>query len=313
MLKYVARRLVAGLVLLVAVATVTFLLLGAGKGDIGRQLMGVKATQEQVAQKNRDLGLKDPLLVQYGRWAGHAAKGDLGTAWFQTGTVTKALRVRVPITVTIVGLAVILAAILAVGLGTAAAVRGQLVDRSAQLLGLLGFALPGFLIAIVLISLFSVRYHIFRATGYTQPSESLTGWIRSIVLPVVSLAIGTLASVALQVRGSVKDALDLDYVRTLRSRGLSSRRVLYRHVLRNSAGPALAIVGLQFIGLLGGAVIIEQIFAIPGIGSLAVDSAAKGDIPIVMGIVLVTAMLVVLVNLVVDLLTAWLNPKVRLG
>ena len=137
--------------------------------------------------------------------------------------------------------------------------------------------------------------------------------MRSVTLPIVSLAFASLASLALQIRGQVRDTLDLDFVRTLRSRGLSPNRVVYKHVLRNAGGPALSILGVQFIGLLGGAVIVEMIFAIQGLGQVAVNSATKGDVPLVMGLVLFTAVLVVIVNLVVDLVTALLNPKVRLS
>ena len=216
-------------------------------------------------------------------------------------------------TLTIVLGAMILAAIVGTVLGVTAALRGGVVDRGAQGVGLLGFAIPGFLIAFGLISFFSIRLGWFRATGYVKPSDSISGWVKSITLPIVSLAIASLASVTLQVRGAIKDTVGLDYVRTLRSRGLSNRRVIYKHVLRNAAGPALAVIGVQFIGLLGGAVIVETVFAMPGFGQVAVNSARQGDIPLVMGLVMITATLVVIVNLVIDLLTGWLNPKARVS
>jgi peptide/nickel transport system permease protein len=214
---------------------------------------------------------------------------------------------------TIVGGSLLVAVVAATALGIAAATLGKRVDRSAQLVGLIGFAIPGFLVAEILVLLFAVKFQVFRATGYTKFSDSPTEWIRSVTLPIVSLSLASLASLALQIRGSILDILDRDFVRTLRSRGLGGRRLMIRHVLRNAAGPALSIVGVQFIGLLGGAVIVELIFAMPGLGIAAAQAGAQGDAPVVMGIVLVTAVLVVLVNLVVDLLTAWFNPKVRLS
>ena len=207
-------------------------------------------------------------------------------------------------TLTLVLGAVLIAAVIGAVLGMLAATRGGAIDRGAQGLGLIGFAIPGFLVAFALISLFSIRLGWFRATGYVKPSDSLSEWVKSITLPIVSLALASLASVTFQVRGAVKDTLGLDYVRTLRSRGLSGRRVVYKHVLRNAAGPALSIIGVQFIGLLGGAVIVETVFAMPGLGQVAVNSTIAGDIPLVMGLVIVTAVLVVVVNLVIDLLTA---------
>jgi peptide/nickel transport system permease protein len=144
-------------------------------------------------------------------------------------------------------------------------------------------------------------------------ATSFTGWLSTVTLPVVALAIGATASVAQQVRGSMIDVLRLDYVRTLRSRGLTSKRVIYRHVLRNAAGPALGVLGLQFVVVFGGAVIVEQVFSLPGLGQAAVAATSQGDIPVVMGVILVTAVLVVLINLAIDLLQGWLNPKVRLS
>jgi peptide/nickel transport system permease protein len=220
---------------------------------------------------------------------------------------------RLPVTLTIVGGSLLVAIVAALALGIAAATLGKRLDRAAQLVGLIGFAIPGFLLAEILVLLFAVKFHVFRATGYTKFSDSPSGWLRSVTLPVISLSFASLASLALQIRGSILDVVDRDFVRTLRSRGLGGRRLMMRHILRNAAGPALSIVGVQFIGLLGGAVIVEQIFAMPGLGQAATQAGAQGDAPAVMGVVLVTAVLVVLVNLVIDLLTAWLNPKVRLS
>ncbi len=149
--------------------------------------------------------------------------------------------------------------------------------------------------------------------GYTQFGEDPYQWFRSVTLPVLALSFAGIASASNQVRGSVKDALEMDYVRTLRARGLSFQRVVYKHVLRNAAGPALSIIGVQFVGMIGGSILIEQIFAIPGLGPVAVSSTAMSDIPTIMGLVMITAMIVIVMNLIVDLLSAALNPKVRLS
>ncbi len=311
MLRYILRRLAAGVLLLLVISFLAYTLLVAGSGDVARKLMGINATQEQVAARNEELGLNRPILAQYGDWLRHAVTGDFGTSWFGAQDVTEAIRSRLSVTLTIVLGAVLVAAVVGVVLGIFAATRGGALDRAAQGVGLVGFAIPGFLIAFALISLFSIRLGWFRATGYVKPSDSISEWAKSITLPIVSLALASLASVTLQVRGAVKDTLGLDYVRTLRSRGLSSRRVVYKHVLRNAAGPALSIIGVQFIGLLSGAVIVEIVFAMPGLGQVAYNSTLAGDIPLVMGFVIVVSFLVVVVNLVIDLLTGWLNPKVR--
>lgn len=299
--------------MLFVISVIAYTLLIAGSGDVARNKLGVNATQEQAAALNEELGLNKPILTQYVDWLGNAVTGDFGDSWFGSETVTKSLSSRLSVTLTIVLGAVLVAAVVGTLLGVFAAVRGGAADRAAQTVGLVGFAIPGFLIAFALISIFSIRFGWFRATGYVRPSDSLSGWVKSIALPIVSLALASLASVTLQVRGAVKDTLGFDYVRTLRSRGLSSRRVIFKHVLRNAAGPALSVIGVQFIGLMGGAVIVETVFAMPGLGQVTVNSTVAGDIPLVMGLVIVTAVLVVVVNLVIDLLTGWLNPKVRVA
>ena len=180
-----------------------------------------------------------------------------------------------------------------------------------QTVSILGFAIPNFLIAIALVTIFAINLAIFQPTGYVNFSESPSGWVQTVTLPIIALAIGGIAGIAGQVRGSVIDALRQDYVRTLRSRGLGSNRVVFKHVLRNAGGPALSVLGVQFIGLIGGAVIVENIFAIPGIGQVIVGSSLQGDVPMVMGVVVALAILTVVTTLIVDLLQAWLNPKVR--
>ena len=236
--------------------------------------MGVRATQEQVAQQNEEWGLNKPIVVQYKNWFTHAIRGDLGDSWMGTERVSKTLSRRIPVTLTIVGLSIVLAAVVATAIGVAAAVRGGAVDRLVQGIGLIGFAIPGVIVAFFLIVFFALKLHLVRATGFTRFSDSPKDWLRSIAVPILALTLASLAGLSMQIRGAVRDNLSLDYVRTLRSRGLSSRRVLLRHVLRNAAGPAGSVIGPQFIGLLGGSVFVEQITAIPGLGTLSVNSAS---------------------------------------
>lgn len=313
MLQFVLRRLLSGVVLLFVITTVAYSLLYLGGGNIARRILGQNATDEQVAQKAAQLGLDRPLHEQYFDWLSHAVQGDFGRSWFTGQLVATGVTSRLAVTLSIVLGATIIAAIIAVVLGVLAAIRGGWVDRVVQFISVLGFAIPGFLIALVLVITFAINLHWFKATGYVPITTSFSGWVASVTLPVIALAIGAIATVAQQVRGSVVDALRRDYVRTLRSRGLGFNRVVYKHVLRNAGGPALAVLAVQFIGLLGGAVIVEQIFALPGLGQLAVQATSSGDIPNVMGLVLATAVIVVIVNLVIDLLQAALNPKVRLA
>lgn len=311
MLRFALRRLAAGVVLIVVIAVATFFLLYASGGDIARTILGQTASEETVRLKAQQLGLDRPLLTQFGDWASHAVRGDLGVSWFTGQPVADAISSRLAVTLSLVVGATLVSTVLAVLLGVLAAKRGGWIDRTVQLASVVGVAIPGFLVAIGLVLFFAIDLGWFKPTGYTRFTDSPAGWLSSIALPVIALTIGAVAGVAQQVRGSMLDAQRQDWVRTLRSRGLPESRVVYEHVLRNAAGPALSVLALQFIALIGGAVFIETIFAIPGLGQIAVGSTSQGDIPLVLGFVITVTILVVVVNLVVDLLQAWLNPKIR--
>lgn len=313
MLTFIVKRLVSGLSLLLAVSLIAFLLLYSGGGDIARRLMGDNATDEIVARRAEELGLDRPIIVQFWDWLTSALTGDLGRSWFTGQLVAAGLSSRLSVTLSLVIGVTLVSAVLAVLLGVLAARRGGWVDTTVQVFSVIGFAVPGFLVAIALISVFAIQLGWFRATGFTPITTEFTGWLSSVTLPIAALSVGAIASVAQQVRGGVLDAVSRDYVRTLRSRGLKMNRVVYKHVLRNAGGPALAVLGLQFIGLVGGAVIVEQVFALPGIGQLAVQATGVSDVPVVMGVVILITIIVVVVNLIIDLAQAFLNPKVRLS
>jgi peptide/nickel transport system permease protein len=310
-LRFVLRRLAAGVVLIVVITVLAFFLLYLAGGNVARRILGQQASQDAVQAKAHELGLDQPILTQFGHWLSRALRGDLGASWFTGEPVIDSITGRVAVTLSLVIGATVVVAVVSVVLGVLAARRGGWVDRLVQVLTVLGFAIPGFLVAIALVLVFAINLGWFPPTGYTQFAESPGGWLTSITLPVIALAIGGIAGVTAQVRGSILDAQRQDWVRTLRSRGLPETRVVYEHVLRNAAGPALSVLGVQFVGLLGGAVIIESIFAIPGLGQASVTAGGQGDVPLVMGVVIVTAVIVVVLNLLVDLLQGWLNPKVR--
>ncbi|MBW9119767.1 ABC transporter permease [Microbacterium trichothecenolyticum] len=313
MLAFILRRLLSGVILIAVISFLAFVLLYASGGDIARRILGENATAETVAKKTEQLGLDEPLLQQYWNWVTSALTGDMGRSWFTGELVSTSVSNRLAVTLSIVIGATLVSAVIAVVLGILAARRGGWVDGSVQVISLIGFAIPGFLIALGLVLVFAINLGWFKATGYVPLTTSVVGWLSSVTLPIVALSIGAIAAVSQQVRGSVIDAVSRDYVRTLRARGLSTNSVVYRHVLRNAGGPALAVLAVQFIGLLGGAVIVEQVFAIPGMGQLTVRATTLGDIPVVMGVVIAFAIIVVIVNLLIDLAQAALNPKVRLS
>ncbi|MDH6532555.1 peptide/nickel transport system permease protein [Aurantimicrobium minutum] len=312
MIRFILGRLLAGLVLVLVISALTFAMLYANSENIARRILGQQATQDLIERKTEELGLNRPLWQQYGDWVVNALQGNFGRSWFTGELVSEGVSNRLIVTLTLVLGATLIAAIVAVVLSVLAAVRGGWIDRVVQIISIIGFALPGFLLALGLVLIFAINLGWFNATGYTPITEDVGAWSRSIVLPITALALGTVSVVTQQVRGAILDGLNRDYVRTLRSRGLGLNKIVLKHILRNAGGPALSVLAVQFIGLLGGAVIVEQVFAIPGIGQLAVSSTVKADIPMVMGLVLVTAIIVVLVNLLIDLSQAALNPKVRM-
>ena len=313
MVNYILRRLGAGLALLFGVSFVAYLFLYLGSGNVARNILGVNATEADVLRLTQELGLDRSFFEQFFSWLISAVQLDLGEAWTRPLPVAQIIGERLSVTLMLVTLTTILAGIVAVILGVLAAVNGGAIDRFVQFIGLIGFAVPGFIIAMLLVTVFAIQIPIFSAVGYVQPDVDFEGFLKSVTLPVIALALSGIAAISGQVRGSVKDALDSDYVRTLRARGLSFNRVVLKHILRNAGGPALSVMGLQFVGMMGGAIIIEQIFAIPGLGPFTVLATNKSDIPSVMGLVIVTAIIVVVVNLIIDLLSAALNPKIRIA
>ncbi|HEX2315671.1 MAG TPA: ABC transporter permease [Thermomonospora sp.] len=314
MLTFIARRVAAGAVLLLVISFLSYLLLSIPDLDVGRQLLGSAATQEQVDAKNAELGLDRGVLVQYLDWLGHAVRGDFGLSWFTGEDVVQAIGTRLPVTLSLLLGVTLVTAVVSLLFGVWAGVRrGGPVDRLVQVLAVLGYALPGFLVTLVIVVVFAVELGWFPAIGYTGFTESPSGWLSTVTLPILSLSVGAVAGVTQQVRGAVIDVLRQDYVRTLRARGLPPWRIVFRHVLRNAGAPALTVLGMQFVGLLGGAVLVEQIFGLPGLGSMTVAYTTRGDIPVIMALVMVTVLVVVTVNLVVDVLIGWLNPKARVA
>jgi peptide/nickel transport system permease protein len=313
MLTFILRRLGAGALTVLTISVLGFFLLYLGARDTARRIVGDTADPEIVARKEEELGLDRPIIVQFLDWAGSALTGDLGRSWFSGQPVTEALASRLPVTLSLTIGAVLLTAVVGTVLGVVAATRRGWLDSSIQVGSFVGAAIPGFLVALVLVLVFAIGLQWVPATGYIKPETSISGWLSTIILPIIALSIGAIASIAQQVRGSMLDAGRLDYVRTLRSRGIPDRHVIYGHVLRNSAGPALSVLGIQFIVMFGGAVVVEQVFSLPGLGQTAVSATIQGDIPLVMGLIVVTAVIVLLINLAVDLLQGWLNPKVRLS
>lgn len=312
MAAYILRRFAAGIVLAVLVTFITYLLLSTSFDSIARGILGSAGTDETVAAKIAQLGWDRPLLIQYGDWLLHAVQGDLGRSLFTSEAVVPAVTQRLGVTLSIVLVALALSVLLSIVLGVTAAVRGGVIDRLAQGISLVGLLVPGLLLSIGLVLVFAITLKVLPATGYTAPNVDFGRYVATITIPVVVLVIAGTASMSAQVRGAMIGELRKDYVRTLEARGLSRRAIVIKHVLRNAAAPAVTVLGFEFITMLGGAIFIEKVFALPGYGSFSLTSALRGDVPVILGITAFSVLLVVLVNLVVDLAIGWLTPKARM-
>jgi peptide/nickel transport system permease protein len=305
------KKLVRSLAVLIVVTFATFCLMYGDGTGIAHAVLGKSATPEAVQAQVVKLGLDQPLVVQYWKWLTDVVQGDLGRSFYTGESVSGALSNRVPVTLALVVLTLLLTTVLSVILGVTAAVRGGWVDRTLQFVSVLGTAVPAFIIAIALVFTLAIHWRLFPATGYVSPDVNFGNWIASLSLPVLALLVGSVASATQQFRTAVLDTLGRDYVRTLRARGIPEREVIFRNVLRNSAAPGLTVLSLTTFGLLGGAVFIEQVFALPGMGQLANMAAQINDVPLVMGTVLVTIVIVLVVNFLGDLAVTLLNPKAR--
>lgn len=311
MLGYIVRRLGAGIVLALLVTFITFALLSTSFHDVALTILGPAATPDVTADLIASRGWDRPLLAQYGDWLIHALQGDFGESVYTSLPVAASVLQRLVVTLSIIVPALLLTVVISTFLGVWSASRGGIVDRIAQGISLIGYVVPGLLLAIGLVVVLAVQLKWLPATGYTPFTEDPAAWARSITIPVIVLTIGGVANLAAQVRGRMIDELRRDYVRTLRTRGVSTGAIVIRHALRNAGGPALTVLSLEFIQMLGGALIIENVFALPGYGSFAFNASLQGDIPVIMGIAAFGVLLVTVVNLLTDLANGWLNPKAR--
>ena len=312
--SFIARRLLALVPILLLISFAVFALVFLIPGDPARTLAGgVKASPAEVVKIRHQLHLDRPLLEQYWRWLTHALRGDLGHPLLQRAPVTTGIRNRFPITLSLTVGAMIVSLFIGVPLGLVGGTRpGTWSDRAATFGSSVGIAVPDFWLAMVLVILLAVKTHVLPAIGYTAFAKSPAQWARHLILPCVALGLAGGATLARQLRGSMIDVLDQDYIRTARALGVRERRVIGRLALKNAATPVVTLIGLQFAYLLGGTFIIEQIFSIPGLGSYMLQAIDAKDLPVIQGVVLVTALIFVLVNLVVDIAYGYLSPKVRL-
>ncbi|MGH2534817.1 MAG: ABC transporter permease [Thermomicrobiales bacterium] len=312
MRRYVLVRFLSMIPVLWVVTLLVFLVGALIPGDPALVLLGVDATPSQIEAAHRNYGLDAPLPVRYLRWLGHLLQGDLGESFFSRRSVTTLIGQALPVTLQLMLLATAVALAVAVPSAIVSASRRDTwLDVGVKLVAFAGQSVPSFWFGILLISLFAVRLKWLPASGYVAPTEDPAGWLKSLLLP--SLTLGLLLAVGLMryLRASILDVLGLEYVTTARAKGLAERRVMTRHVMRNALIPFTTALGLAFAGLLGGAIVIEQVFALPGMGRLGLDAILARDYRVMQGVVLFVAAGFVVMNFLVDVTYGLLDPRLR--
>jgi peptide/nickel transport system permease protein len=316
MLRQITRWLVSSLVLLFVSTALTFVLASMAPGDAAKAILSSQSgsyTQQQYQQMRHALGIDQPLPVQYWHWLYGLLHGSLGTDLFSSQPVAQELGARLGPSLSIIGTTVIITGVVGVGLGIVSALRGGTLGRLVDVLSLAGLSFPNFWLALVLVELLAVKIQLFPATGYVPLGAAPGPWLRSIALPVLTLSAGAVAFVAKQTRDSMSDVMSREFVVMLRARGLSATSVVLRHALRNAAIPVVTVLGLLLVTLLGGTVLVEDVFSVPGLGQEAVTAAGSHDLPVIEGLAFCFTVIVAIANLLVDMSYRLLNPRMRAG
>lgn len=312
MLSFLLRRIVATIPVLVIVALIVFLMTRLAPGDPAAVIVGDTGTSADIARVRTQLGLDQPLPVQFAKWSAQVLRGDLGESLFMKQTVASLIGQRIEPTLSLAGLTLVLTVLVAVPLGVLAAWRhGGWLDRALMGFSVLGFSIPTFVIGYLLIWLVALKGGLLPVQGYVRLDQGLWPWLRNLILPGLTLSIVYVALIARVTRAAVAEALTEDYIRTARSKGISERHVLVRHALINAAVPIVTVIGIGVALLIGGVVVTETVFAIPGLGQLTVDAVLSRDYPLIQGITLFFSVIYVLINLLVDLSYLLLDPRIR--
>jgi peptide/nickel transport system permease protein len=312
MQRYVAERLVQLLVVLFFLSIIVFTIVRLIPGDPAAVMLGTEATPQALAQIRREMGLDAPLPVQYLRWLRHVFAGNFGVSWVSKKPALELILGALPVTLQLVGASFLIALLIAFPVGIAAALRPRSwIDQGSTTFALLGISLPSFWLGIMLILLFALALRWLPPSGYQPVTADPLGALRTTLLPALTLGVALAAPLTRFLRSGMLDVLALDYVRTARAKGLPERRVVARHALRNALLSVVTVLGLQLGSLLGGSIVIEQVFGWPGIGRLSLAAIQQRDYGVVQGVVLFVAAGFVLVNFAVDLVYLYLDPRIR--
>lgn len=314
MVGIAARRALNIIPLALLVSVLSFLLLLLVPGDPATTLAGENPAPGQVEAIREQLGLDRPLVLQYLSWLGSALQGDFGTSIFSRAEVGELVWARVPVSLSLAVVTLVMAIVVGLTAGlVAAAYRGSVVDRVVTMIASAGIAAPSFWIGLLLVTFIALQLQLLPAVGYVPLAEDPVEWLKHLLLPAAALAAHPAAEIARQLRGSLCDVLDNDYIRTARAKGLRRRPILLKHALKNSGTVVVTVIGLELASLLGGAIVVEQIFAIPGLGSLTVMAVLQRDVPVIQAVVLLSAVAVLVTTYLVDLSYGYFNPKVRVS
>jgi peptide/nickel transport system permease protein len=311
----IVRRLLALIPLLLVVSFAVFSLTYLLPGDPATTIAGGEnASPQDIQRVRKEFGFDDPLVVQYGRWLRNAAQLDFGNSQIDGKSVSSQIADKLPITLSLALAAIVIGILLGVPLGIMAGTKpGSVRDKAGVAVASVGIAVPNFWLAMILIAIFAINLGWFPALGWVKFQDDPAGWLEHVVLPAVALGIWAAASLARQLRSSLIDTLDANYVRTAWAKGSRGTRVVGKHGLKNAAIPAVTVLGLQLSTLLGGAVVIERIFSIPGLGSYLIAAITSYDIPVIQGVTVVFVLMFVVINLIVDISYGYFNPRVRVS
>ncbi len=311
---YILRRLILLIPVMLIVGVVVFMLIHITPGDPAAVMLGDRATGEQIEQLREQMGLNEPLIVQFTEWFGNALRLDFGDSFFLDMPVTEALRERAQPTLLLTTYALLIEILIGIPCGVIAAIkRNSIIDRWLMIMSIAGAAIPTFFLGIMLILIFAVRLQWLPSGGYVPIQEDPREHFKSMILPAFCLGFSAAGLLARLVRSSMLDVLRDDYIRTAMAKGLKFRDVVTGHALRNALIPAVTVIGYSLGALLGGAVVTETVFTIPGMGRLVVQSIARRDYPLIQGAIMLTAAIYVLVNLLVDVLYVYIDPRIRYG
>lgn len=310
--KYILEKLLQAIIVLLLITFLSYLIMELIPGDAVSYMLGLEASQEAIDNLRAELNLDKPFLVRYFMWLGGMLHGDMGVSVFYHEPVTQLLAKRLVISFQMGFIALILSTVAGILLGIISAVRrGGVADNLISLLANIGISMPQFWFGVLMIIIFAVKLKLLPVQGYTAPSKDMAMHIKQMVMPVIVTAIGALASMVRQTRSAVLETINQDYVRTAREKGLRESAILARHVLRNALVPVITLLGMQVRVLFGGLVIVENIFAVPGMGSLLVNSVYNRDITVVQGCMVVMGLVVVIANFLVDISYGLIDPRVR--